>query len=362
MQHTTGSQDVGFTEAGSALPGPLTSYGARVQEELGSVLPNGGMELSGPFRYHLGWADRQGRFLDAPLDQGKGVRPSLCLFACQALGGDWMRAMPAAVSLELIHNFSLVHDDIQDGDEMRRHRPTVWRLWGEPKALLVGNAMHAMAYEVALGLAGRGAPESKALRSSRLLVEACLSMIKGQAQDLQFEASLNIGLDAYLEMIRLKTGALITCALEVGSLLASEDEEHVQAFARYGDHLGRMFQIRDDVLGIWGDEENTGKAGKSSENDIKRKKKSLPIVLALEKAAVRDRRRLEAVYRKAKLDQGDVDQVMEILDDVGAQKRAHGMTKREASSAMKALESVPLSTWSRDEAKSLVDFLVSREH
>ena len=362
MQSTTGPQDVQLTESGSELPGSLTCYGTMMQAELGSVLPNGSMELSGPFRYHLGWADRQGRFLEAPQDQGKGVRPGLCLFACQALGGDWMRAMPAAVSLELIHNFSLVHDDIQDGDAMRRHRPTVWRLWGEAKALLVGNAMHATAYEVALGLVERGVPESKALRSSHLLVEGCLSMIKGQALDLQFEARLNIGLEAYLEMIRLKTGALITCALEVGSLLGSDDEEHVQAFARYGDHLGRMFQIRDDVLGIWGDEDHTGKAGRSSENDIKRKKKSLPIVLALEQATGGDRRRLEAVYRKAKLDQGDVDQVLEILDAVGAQKLANGMIKREGSLAMKALENVPLSRWSRGEAKSRVDFLASREH
>ena len=270
--------------------------------------------------------------------------------------------MPAALALELVHNFSLVHDDIQDGDEMRRHKPTVWYVWGQPKALAMGNAMHATAYQTALALVQAGAPESKAIRCSQLLVESSLSMIKGQVQDLQFEDSLDIGIDAYLGMIKLKTGALIACALRMGAILATENDAHVSAFTEYGRRLGRMFQIRDDVLGIWGDEKTTGKAGRSSDNDIRRKKKSFPIVLALQNANVPDRRRLEAIYGKQTLDQQDVDQVLDILEAVGAQESAQYMINREATQAMDALAPVPISGWAREEAQNLVDFLASREY
>ncbi|MFB3092754.1 MAG: polyprenyl synthetase family protein [Dehalococcoidia bacterium] len=348
-----------FTGTRPKLPDLFTRYSEQVQAEFCSILPNGSMELSDPFRYHLGWADESGERLTVPQGQGKALRSALCLFACQALDGDWMQAVPAATALELTHNFSLIHDDIQDGDTERRHRPTVWRLWGQPKALLVGDAMHAMAYQVALDLVERGVSESKALRSSRLLVESCLSMIKGQSLDLEFEDTLNIGLADYLEMIRLKTGALFTCSLEIGALLASDEAQHVQAFARYGNHLGRVFQIRDDVLGIWGNEEYTGKA---SGNDIRRRKKSFPIVLALEQARGTDRDQLVAVYQKESLVEADVDRVLEVLDTVGAQDHAHDLITKEASLALRELENAPLSAWARSEAESLVDFLVSREY
>ena len=362
IQTMSAPQSVHSTKNRPKPPGPLTHYGDGIQSALGAILPNGGLHLSGPFRYHLGWADRQGRFLDAPQDPGKAVRPALCLFACQALGGSWERAMPAALALELVHNFSLIHDDIQDGDEMRRHKPTVWYVWGLPKALSVGNAMHAAAYETALALIEGGVPEPKALRCSSLLVESSLAMIKGQVQDLSFEDSLLIGIDAYLGMIKLKTGALITCALRMGALLATDDHAHVTAFTNYGRSLGRMFQIRDDVLGIWGDEKTTGKAGRSSDNDIRRKKKSFPIVLALQNADPPDRRRLEEIYSKPTLDQNDVDRVLDILESLGAQETAQYMINTEASQAMSALAPVPLSDWAREEAQGLVDFLASRDY
>ena len=192
----------------TTTPIALTRYKEQIQAELISVLPDISSELSGPFGYHLGWIDRSGERITTPTDQGKALRPSLCLFACQALGGDWIKAMPAALALELIHNFSLIHDDIQDGDTKRRHQPTVWYLWGQPKALLTGDAMHGMAYRVALDLTARGISDKKSLRVSSLLMESCLSMINGQTMDLQYENRLDINLTDYLEMIRLKTGSL----------------------------------------------------------------------------------------------------------------------------------------------------------
>ena len=148
----------------------------------------------------------------------------------------------------------------------------------------------------------------------------------------------------------------------MGALLATDDNAHVNAFAGYGRNLGRMFQIRDDVLGIWGDEKTTGKAGSSTDNDIRRKKKSFPIVLALQNADPPDRRRLEAIYSKPTLDQQDVDDVLAILESLGAQETAQYMINQEATQAMEALAPLPISDWAREEAQSLVNFLASRDY
>ena len=346
----------------TTTPIALTRYKEQIQAELISVLPDISSELSGPFGYHLGWIDRSGERITTPTDQGKALRPSLCLFACQALGGDWIKAMPAALALELIHNFSLIHDDIQDGDTKRRHQPTVWYLWGQPKALLTGDAMHGMAYRVALDLTARGISDKKSLRVSSLLMESCLSMINGQTMDLQYENRLDINLTDYLEMIRLKTGSLFETSLEIGALLARDEEEQIQALASYGRHLGLAFQIRDDILGIWGNEKYTGKAGNSSSNDILRKKKSFPIVFALEQAEATNRKTLRRIYKKQSINQQDMDQVMGILDQMKAHEYAQKLVVKEATLALEELKTISLGSWASKEARKLVGFLTSRDY
>ena len=341
------------------LPDLFTRYGDQMQAELSRAMPEDDPELYGVLRYHLGWANQAGETLKTPERQGKALRPALCLFACQTLGGDWEKALPVAAALELTHNFSLIHDDAQDGDTERRHRPTVWFLWGQPKALVAGDAMHCLAYRVALSLAERGVNQEKALKSSLLLVESSLSMIEGQCLDLAFEGALDIGLEEYLRMIRLKTGALIACSLEVGALLACDNQSHVQAFARYGAHLGRVFQVRDDVLGIWGNEKDTGKA---AGNDIRRRKKSFPIVYALERASRAVCQELVSIYQKESLEEDDMDRVLAILEDMGAQGQAQSLITEEGFLALRELEETPLSSSARSEAEELVDFLVSREY
>ena len=182
-------------------------------------------------QYHLGWADERGALLGVPVSQGKALRPTLCLFSCEALSGDWTSSLPVAAALEFIHNFSLIHDDIQDGDVERRHRATVWALQGQPQALVAGNAMRSLADITALGLTGRGVPGDTALQASTLLSRGYLDMIKGQCLDLAFEGSLDIRLEDYLTMISCKTGALIRCGMEMGALIASDEEASVRAFA-----------------------------------------------------------------------------------------------------------------------------------
>ena len=310
-------------------------------------------------QYHMGWADEKGALLAVPVSQGKALRPTLCLFACEALSEDWTRALPAAAALEFIHNFSLIHDDIQDGDVERRHRPTAWTLWGQPKALVAGNAMRSLADIILLGLTKWGVPEEKALRASFLLTRAYLDMTHGQCLDLAFEGSLDIGLEEYLTMISSKTSALIQCGMEMGTLIASDEETFIRAFARCGSFLGLAFQIRDDVLGIWGDEAATGKA---VSNDIRRRKKSFPIVYALEVARDAARQKLVDAYSKIDLDDQDVGDVLTVLEELNVADYAQDVTREKADLALKEVRRVPLPSWARQEIEELVEFFTERQY
>jgi geranylgeranyl diphosphate synthase type I len=310
-------------------------------------------------RYHLGWTDRYGRAVAAPVSQGKALRPTLCLFACEALDGDLTRALPAAAALELIHNFSLIHDDIQDRDLERRHQPTVWHLWGVARGLVAGDAMQGLGDLALLNTARLGVSSETSLKVSQLLTEGCLEMIQGQCLDLEAEARTSITTSDYLHMIACKTGALIRTALVIGALLATDDPASSRAFARFGNSLGRVFQIRDDYLGIWGDEATTGKA---TGNDIRRRKKSFPVVFALERATGRVREDLLKIYSQPSLDEDDVARVLGVLDEVGAAVHAQQLTEESARQSLRALEAVSLPAWARAEVEELVDFLARREY
>ena len=309
--------------------------------------------------YHMCWEDASGQSVDSAASRGKALRPTLCLFACDSLGGDWTKATPAASALELIHNFSLIHDDIQDGDVERRHQPTVWYIWGQPNALNAGNALRSVADEAALDLTKRGVSQVKGLKISQLLTEGIISMIQGQCLDLSFEGRLDIGPDDYLEMVSHKTGALIRCGTEIGALVASDDTCQVERYAYAGAHLGVAFQVRDDVLGIWGDE---GATGKSAGNDILRRKKSFPVAYALEAATGPARERLVQVYSKEDLAETDVADVLTVLDDVGAETYAQRTAEERAELALAQVRELPLEPWAQSEFDELVQFLTARRY
>ena len=350
----------GGMERGAKLPGMFSRYKNSVEQGLHGAVPDS--EASEPYRllrYHLGWVDRRGGKMKAPVSQGKALRPTLCLFACEALADDYSKALPAAAALELIHNFSLIHDDIQDQDVERRHQPTVWHLWGIPKALAAGNAMQCTGDLALLEAGGDDVAPETVLRVSAILTESYLEMIQGQCLDLNFESRTDIKADEYLYMIACKTGALIRCALEIGALLATEDAATVRAFANFGDCLGQVFQIRDDYLGIWGDEATLGKA---TGNDIRRRKKSYPVVFALERASGRAMDDLLRIYGKEVLEENDVQRVLAVLDEVGSQEHSQRLTETAAARALEALKPVSLPQWAQSEAEELVDFLARREY
>ena len=345
---------------GPKLPGMFGRYSNWIQDELWrAVRGPSEADVNLLLSYHLGWVDQHGTAAPSASSQGKALRPTLCLFACEALSAEHGRALPTAAALELIHNFSLLHDDIQDKDLERRHQPTAWSLWGIPKALVAGDALHSTGDLAALRVEQQRVSSEVLLRVSEILTDSYLVMIEGQCLDLEFEGRTDITTSEYLHMIACKTGALIRCGLETGALLADGDEDAVRAFASFGEGLGQAFQIRDDYLGIWGDEATLGKA---TGNDIRRRKKSYPVVYALERATGAALNDLKRIYGRSELEEDDVQRVLAILDEVGARDQSQSLTESAADRALDALTTVSLPEWARAEAEELVDFLTRREY
>ncbi len=226
--------------------------------------------------YHLGWTDRDGH---ATRGGGKALRPALALLAARACGADAAVAVPGGVALELVHNFSLVHDDLIDGDTERRHRPTVWSVWGAPSAVLCGDAMLALAQEVLLeaDAAERSSTQRRA-RAALLLTRTVRELVGGQVADVAFADRDDVGVDECLAMAHGKTGTLLGASTEIGAVLAGAPAGARAALRRFGEELGLAFQLVDDLLGIWGDPAVTGKPVLA---DLRERKKSLPVTWAV---------------------------------------------------------------------------------
>jgi len=338
------------------LPPAFGRYRSEIDAELRSVMAERSSPLYKMMRYHLGWVDEQGRHLRD--SAGKALRPTLCLLSCEAAGGDWHKALPAAAAIELVHNFSLIHDDIQDDDTERRHRPTVWSIWGKSQAINAGDAMHTLAEIALLRLRHRGVAVEKQQRAQRLLSETGLRLVEGQYLDISYENRLDIGVDDYLEMIQRKTADLIACSLEVGALLGSDDEAVVRGLFAFGRDLGLAYQITDDALGIWGDER---KMGKPLGSDIRRRKKSLPIVYALEKAKGKVKTELLNIYQKEVIDDQDLDAVLRILDALEARAYSQQLAHKYFVRTLAEIRGLPLVPSPARELRQLAHFVSQRE-
>lgn len=223
--------------------------------------------------YHLGW-EGEGA---GPEARGKRIRPLLVLLSTAAAGGEWQRALPAAAAVELVHNFSLVHDDIQDQSPLRRGRPTVWIKWGTAQAINIGDTLFTLAQMALLRLAETVSSEV-AHTASLVLQETCLALTQGQYLDISYESRGNLTMEAYWPMVSGKTAALLSASTLLGALAAQADEPACEAYHRFGRSLGLAFQALDDLLGIWGDAALTGK---STESDLLAGKKSLPVLYGL---------------------------------------------------------------------------------
>jgi geranylgeranyl diphosphate synthase type I len=279
-------------------------------------------------RYHLG--------LDGPgSPSGKRMRPLLGLLAYASIAGDYRPALPGAAAVELGHNFSLVHDDIEDGDRERRHRPTLWSLYGIPQAINAGDMLFSLSRVALHRLSDLGFPDSKVLRLMRLYDETCVALCEGQYIDIwTSEHDERLSVELYFDMIGRKTAALIAGSIEAGALLATDDEQVVRRYRAFGWALGIAFQLNDDLLGIWGQERSTGKEA----TDLARKKKTLPVIYAFEHAGPEDRERLRELYALDSPSTAHVAEIVAILDRVGAGEYTREQARRYRDEALAEID------------------------
>jgi len=270
--------------------------------------------------YHVGWWDAEGRPSDTA---GKSVRPALVLAAARAVAGDPACAVPEAVAVELVHDFSLLHDDVMDGDLTRRHRPSAWSLFGVGEAILAGDMLVALACDL---LAGRPGLST--------LTGTVLELCAGQAADLAFEQRAEVGVAECVAMAAGKTGALLACACRLGALAGGADEAQARALTDFGRHLGLAFQLVDDLLGIWGDPVTTGKPAGA---DLARRKKSLPVVAALSSGTAAADRLARLYGREDDGDPAILACLAGLVEDAGGRAWAQAEADRRMQAAMECL-------------------------
>ena len=252
----------------------IPEFTRSLEKFVDSSFPRGFTKLKEIYTYHLGLGD------DYSI-QGKRIRPLLTLMCCAGTGAGWQKALPAAVSIELIHNFSLIHDDIEDNGLIRRGKDAVWVKWGLPHGLNAGDAMFTSAFK-ALLLLQDNVSESITLKAVKLLTETCGQLTMGQFLDIDFEEREFVSVDEYLQMVNGKTAALISCSTKMGALIGELSLVEQKKYHDFGKALGIAFQIYDDWLGVWGDYKNTGK---STTGDIVEGKKTLPIILGIKNSS-----------------------------------------------------------------------------
>ena len=304
-------------------------------------------EMSEMIEYHLGWQEA------SPEAHGKQLRPLLTLLCCQAAGGDWRRAVPAASCIELIHNFSLIHDDIQDMSDTRRGQPTVWKRWGVPQAINIGDAVFVLARLAGQRLIETGVPPASILQVLTLIDQECLNLTKGQYLDLKFENRDAVAESDYIEMISGKTCALLRASTQCGAMIGEAPPQLVDRYREFGHQLGMAFQIVDDVLGIWGLVEVTGK---SSEADLLGRKKSLPVIYGLEHSP-----EFSEIWSMPRSGSDDIEDMKLALENAGAEEHARQMADKATSLALRALKSAHPEGGAATELESFAAQLLARK-
>ena len=336
------------------LPAIFGKYRAQIEEELRATLEERTVGLYQMLRYQFGWSDKDGSPTNGA--GGKRLRPILCLATCEALGGDAQQALPAAAAVELIHNFSLVHDDIEDNSPERYQRPAVWKVWGTAQAINVGDSMHALARLMLLRMQKQGVPLDRILWAGQLLDEASLRLCEGQFLDLLYEEQADVDIEAYLTMTKGKTAALISCALQLGGVVATGDRWTVDVLARCGTNLGIAFQIRDDVLDM-----DDGREGETVAEDLTGKKKTFPVVYAFENGTPETRQELARLYSKEKLLREDIECILSMLKETGAVAQAEETAQRYYQEAIRALEELQIKGRDLDNIRQVARFMVERQ-
>ena len=321
----------------------VARYRPLVEQELREVVGDSDVELFAWMRYHLGWEDAGGNA--APAASGKLLRSSALLLTTELTGGAVEAALPAAAAIELVHNFSLLHDDVEDGSERRRGRATLWTFASVAHAINTGDGMFTLARLAMHRLLEAGVPERRAIEAMREFDESCLRLVEGQYLDIRFEGRSEVTRGEYLAMAAGKTAAMFGAPFAIGALLGGADGVTVAAFRRFGHHLGLAFQGVDDVLGIWGDPAVTGKpAG----DDLRSRKMTYPVIAALEadgdEASLLARR-----YATPSGPEDDVSDLAELVASSGGRSATEAFAEEQRRTALEALGAAALS----DDARAL---------
>jgi len=298
--------------------------------------------------YHLGW-EGEGA---GPEARGKRIRPLLVLLACAAAAGEWRNALPAAAAVELVHNFSLIHDDIQDNSPLRRGRETVWKRWGIAQAINAGDAMLTIAH-LALLRIGKTTSPKIAIQAAHTLQNACLQLTMGQYLDLAFESQEKLSTEAYWQMVGGKTAALLGACTELGAIAANCSNSRRAAFRDFGYYLGLAFQAQDDILGIWGDAVLTGK---SNESDLLAGKKTLPVIYGMHQDGLFNERWISGAITASETETLAIQ-----LESEGARKYTQDSATRMTEQALHALALANPGAEAGDALKDLANRLLGRE-
>jgi geranylgeranyl diphosphate synthase type I len=319
-----------------------------VEDELKGVFESREGFLYDVLRYHLGWVDEQGQ-------QQSGTSPltfqsAMALASCEALAGDFTKALPVAASVDLIYNFTLVHGDVQAGRAEAGDRPSIWWVWGPAQAINAGDGLHSLGRTTMMSLAQKDVPADRVLRAVRSLDMACLSLCEGQYMDLEFQDQMLVTTASYLDMIGRKAGALAACAAEAGALVTGASDEVCSNMADVGRNMGMAWQIARDIDDLWGERGD----GMTPSNVIN-KKKSLPLVHTLETAEVSVKRELGAIYMKRVLEDSDIVKMIEILDSTDAKRVSQDKAQELVDQALAGLSGLSQSGVSQEGMDALTD-------
>jgi geranylgeranyl diphosphate synthase type I len=298
--------------------------------------------------YHMGWTGEGA----GPEAAGKRIRPLMVLLVTAACGADWHIALPAAAAVELVHNFSLVHDDIQDNSPRRRGRSTVWVHWGAPMAINVGDALFVLSNQAMVDLL-QSHPAGTVVRAASILHDTCLDLTRGQYLDMSYEARYDLTVDDYWPMIGGKTAALLAACCHIGALLGGADEDKQEAYRSFGRNLGLAFQVQDDLLGIWGDEAVTGK---SAASDLVEGKNSLPVLYGLSQAGP-----FAARWKQGPIQPGEVKQVSQWLAEASGYEYTQAQARYWTDQALKNLETAQPQGEAGETLIGLANKLLKRE-
>ena len=298
--------------------------------------------------YHMGWTGEGA----GPEATGKRIRPLLLLLCAASCGASWELALPAAAAVELVHNFSLVHDDIQDNSERRRGRPTTWVKWGLPMAINVGDALFVLSNQAMLDIKGKYASDV-VLRAAEILHDTCLELTRGQFLDMSYEERKDLGVEDYWPMISGKTAALLSTSCHIGALLGGAEEPGQDAYRAFGHYLGLAFQVQDDILGIWGDEALTGK---SAASDLIEGKNSLPVL-----AGLGARGEFSARWKQGPVRTEEVGELARLLASEGGYETAVEAAKQMTDLALMSLREADPQGEAGQALFDLADRLLKRE-